>query len=85
MAGNAIRVTTAWASERDGERPWLISAYDETTFEEWGREPDFFVQAVDSARASGFEVRSVVLTTDYDAIEARFAAGEQPAGVAGAG
>lgn len=70
-----VRITTAWARE-SGENPWLVSAYDEFTEDEWNGIPDFFDKEI--RKISG-EVRIVNLLVDYDAIAALF---EQPALVA---
>lgn len=59
-------VKTAWAS--DGHSlPWLIAAYDEGTFDEWGEEPDFYTDAVKEA-GPGHNVRTLLLTIPLDAV-----------------
>ena len=58
-------IKTAWAS--DGRSlPWLVSAYDEMTFDEWGQEPDFYTDALKAN--DGCDIRTLVLTIPLDAV-----------------
>lgn len=72
-----MRITTAWAeSEVDGEMPWLVSAYDEFTFDSWNGVPDFFTDAVKKAgpdtEGRGPRVRVLEIEIPQEAVEALF-------------
>lgn len=68
-----IWVKTAWQEDESGA--WLIAAYDEWTFESWGEEPDFYVEAVKKAR--GFDgdarIREMYLNVPVAAVHELFA------------
>ena len=64
-------VRTAWAMEDDG--PWMVAAYDEMTFEAWGREPDFYTEDI-KKHAEGKDVRYLVLHFPDETVEGLFQA-----------
>lgn len=68
-----MKITTAWAM--DGfSGPYLISAYDELTLDEWGgKVPDFYTKEVRTARQdSTVEIRVIVLDLPDDEITQAF-------------
>ena len=80
MSGPTVWLQTAWAHEGvDGTLPWLVSAYDEFTFDEWGGVPDFHTEAVANAN---YEVREVRIVVPLDAVRSVFAVPVVPAEVA---
>lgn len=60
-----MKITTAWCDDGDpGEQPSMVAAYDEISFDSWGRVPDYYEQA--KATAVG-EIREVVFDLgDFD-------------------
>ena len=66
-----MKITTAWARERVGEGPWLISAYCETTEDAHGGEPNFFARDI-AQWTDTSEVRVIVLDVPMSAILAEF-------------
>lgn len=41
-----MKITTAWIWPAGENAPWLISAYDELTADEWNGEPEFFTKDI---------------------------------------
>lgn len=67
-----MKITTAWYMDDNGN-PCLISAYDELTFDAWGKVPDFHAVEMAKVRADGetvlefeIEIPSEVI---YDAFD----------------
>jgi hypothetical protein len=74
-----VKITTAW--EDDGDGYFLLSAYDELTWDAWGETPEFYTEAVkkcsspvremvieipDAAVANLFRVPTVKGTPKHD-------------------
>lgn len=67
-----MKITTAWEDGGDGY--FLISAYDETTWDAWGETPEFYMEAVKAARkrAEG-TIRELVIEIPDSAVRDLFA------------
>jgi hypothetical protein len=70
-----MRITTAWTQEND-EVPWLLSAYDENTANEWGKVPDFFSEEIEKRAGTNADIRIIVIDVPEGAIGAAFKAAE---------
>lgn len=69
-----MKITTAWAQQLDeqGRPPWLLSAYDEYTFDEWNGVPDFYTADVAKSSGPDVEVREIVIVVPDSAIRDAF-------------
>lgn len=68
-----MRIKTAWLMEDDG--PFLLSAYDENTFEAWGEEPEWYQKEIDrgvTCKESRSKVRELWLHVDDAVLTAIF-------------
>ncbi len=70
------KITLAFVMD-DGS-PWLVSSYDEYTFDEWGRVPDYHREAI-AKQGPNAEIRECIVEVDDAAIHALFDAPTIPA------
>lgn len=64
-----IWIKTAWIVQGD-ETPWMLSSYDERTFDAWGQEPEWYVNAIMNHLSD--EIREVYVNVPVDRIDALF-------------
>lgn len=62
-------IKTAWIVQGN-ETPWMLSSYDERTFEAWGEEPDWYCDALRTHADD--EIREVYVNVPIDRIDRLF-------------
>lgn len=62
-------IKTAWIVQSN-EEPWMLSSYDERTFEAWGEEPDWYCDAL--RKHANDEIREVCVNIPVDRIDSLF-------------
>lgn len=68
-----MKITTAWAVDNGDDTPYLLESYSEYDFDNWGGEPEFFIDKVARAqRERGATVRRLVIEIPGDAVENLF-------------
>lgn len=60
-----MKITTAWKNSPDG--PYLVSAYDEGEFDEWGKVPEWHTNAVNEDGGPG-AIRELVIEIPDSAV-----------------
>ena len=74
MSGDGVEriwIKTAWVREGQ-ENPCLVVAYDEMTFEAWGKEPDFYAADVSKYLSGGDQVREALIHVNLASIRQMF-------------
>lgn len=67
MSDYAIIATFADDEGDSGSLPWLVSAYDEWTEENWGGVPDFHKEAIAKSEGPGVAIRTTkIFVTEED-------------------
>jgi hypothetical protein len=64
-------IKAAWAKDGASSGPWLVSAYDEITYDEWGKEPDSYVAELAKLGTDAI-VRECTIEVTYESIVALF-------------
>jgi hypothetical protein len=58
-----MKLHTAWAidpTDSYADTAHFLTAFDEVTFDNWGKTPDFYADEVAKARKQGLDVREIV-------------------------